>query len=281
MPGDIAVQGNYNGTGITLPAVYRPSTGQWFIYGNSKVVVLGGQSGDVPVPGDYDNTGTDEQAIYRPSTGQWLINSASGVRTITFGGPTYVPVPGAYDAGISNHAVEPAVYSPTTGKYLVYHAASGSSSTYTFPANGIPTPGDYSGNGITEPAVYVPSTGTLMIATPNGIQSISFGNSLYVPPNSPYQYRLPTSGTTTTGPGTGIGSAGITVSPGDLGSTAHTLSNGSGTSSSASTGSAPAPISVKISRSRTHATSHDYSQAEGHAHQESPSHQANSWYFSS
>ena len=192
--GDIAVQGNYNGTGITVPAVYRPTTGQWFIYGSSSVPVVGGASGDVPVPGDYDNTGSDEPAVYRPSTGQWIIDSPSGIRTITFGNSSYLPVPGAYDASATNHSVEPGLYSPTTGKYLVLHP-NGSSTTLTFPTNGIPTPGDYAGNGVTEAAVYVPSTGQLMYVSTSGLQVVSFGNSVFVPPNSPYRYRLPASST--------------------------------------------------------------------------------------
>jgi subtilisin-like proprotein convertase family protein len=247
--GDIAVQGDYNGTGITVPAVYRPSTGQWFINGSSSVPVVGGASGDVPVPGNYDNTGVDEPAVYRPSTGQWIIGSPSGIRTITFGNSTYVPVPGAYDASVSNHSVEPGLYSPSTGQYLVYHP-NGTSTTLTFPANGIPTPGDYSGNGVTEAAVYVPSTGQLMYVSPSGLQVISFGNSAFVPPNSPYRYRLPTGSTSSTGLGIHASSITVPGSGSDLGSSARSFALGSGTSSSASSQATPAATPISIAKPR-------------------------------
>ena len=228
--GDVAVPGNYNGTGITIPAVYRPSTGQWFINGSNTVAVVGGNAGDIPVPGNYDNTGSDELAVYRPSTGQWFINSPGGIRSVIFGGPSYVPVPGAYDATVSNHSVEPGIYDPSTGKYLIYHP-DGSSSTIQFPSNGIPSPGVYAGNGITEAAVYVPSLGQLMIASPGGMQVVPFGNSAFVPPNSPYQYRLPPGGSSGAG-GIGGSSAGIhfasvPASSSDLGGTARSFSSGS------------------------------------------------------
>ena len=247
--GDIAVQGNYNGTGITVPAVYRPSTGQWFVYGSSSVPVVGGASGDVPVPGDYDNTGADEPAVYRPSTGQWIIDSPSGIRAIIFGNSSYVPVPGAYDASASNHSVEPGLYSPSTGKYLVYHP-NGTSTTLSFPANGIPTPGDYSGNGVTEAAVYVPSTGQLMYVSPSGLQVISFGSSIFVPPNSPYRYRLPGSSSSTSSLGIHASSITVPSSGSDLGASARSFALGSGTSSSASSQVTPAAAPVSIAKPR-------------------------------
>ena len=63
MPGD------YDGDGITDLAVFRPTTGTWFIVPSSHPatplnVVFGGW-GDVPVPGDYDGDGKTDLGIFR------------------------------------------------------------------------------------------------------------------------------------------------------------------------------------------------------------------------
>ena len=122
MPGD------YNGDGVTDIAVYRPSSGQWFVR-NQLAVQFGdpgrhrrcrptttatarwtcavyrsstghwfvrnqfnvqfGDSGDVPVPGDYNGDRLTDVAIYRPSTGQWFVRN---LLTVSFGDSTYVPM---------------------------------------------------------------------------------------------------------------------------------------------------------------------------------------------
>ena len=72
-PGDIPVPGDYDGNGTVDIAVYRPSTGQWFIQG--QATVQWGLPGDVPVPGDYDGNGIVDIAVYRPSTGFWYVRN--------------------------------------------------------------------------------------------------------------------------------------------------------------------------------------------------------------
>jgi len=103
-PGDVPVPGNYNG-GIAADqlAVYRPSTGQFFIKSVSGdamsiLVVPGWKPGSVPVPGNYDDSASrrkTEAAVYDPGTGTFSILGPNGAYTVTFS-PGDIPAPGDY-----------------------------------------------------------------------------------------------------------------------------------------------------------------------------------------
>jgi hypothetical protein len=78
-------------------AVYRPSTGTWFIVRSSTGTAVGipwGVSDDAAVPADYDGDGKADPAVYRPSLGMWFqfrssTNSGFGVQ---WAAPGDVPV---------------------------------------------------------------------------------------------------------------------------------------------------------------------------------------------
>ena len=65
------VVNDFNGNGGSDLAVFRPSTGTWFINGVGSGPF--GLTGDIPVSGDYNGDGVTDAAVYRPSTGQWFI----------------------------------------------------------------------------------------------------------------------------------------------------------------------------------------------------------------
>jgi subtilisin-like proprotein convertase family protein len=87
LAGDTPVPGDYDAAGSAQVAVYRPTTGAWYVRssgaaggaatpaGKSEppVFVTAFQAGDVPVQGDYDGIGRLEEAIYRPSTQTFYI----------------------------------------------------------------------------------------------------------------------------------------------------------------------------------------------------------------
>ena len=87
---------DFDGDGKTDVAIYRKSTGAWFIYpslaGAAGIygVGFGGDASDKPVAGDYDGDGKADLAIYRASIGAWFIYPSStgstGIYGVGFGG---------------------------------------------------------------------------------------------------------------------------------------------------------------------------------------------------
>jgi subtilisin-like proprotein convertase family protein len=168
--GDVPVPADYTGDGVSEVAVWRPSDGRWYF--RNLGTIQWGVSGDIPVTADYNADGFSDVAVWRPSTGTWYVKDQFA---IIWGAPGDIPVPADY---FGDDRVELAIFRPSDGVWYI-RGLDGEMRTIQFGVNGdIPVPADYDGDGRADIAVWRPSDGRWYI---RNRPTIAFGTTGDIP----------------------------------------------------------------------------------------------------
>ncbi len=153
---------DFDGDGQTDVAVYRPSTGVWYVLrtvdGTMLTRSLGSQShGDRAVPGNYDGDERTDIALF--AAGNWVIQSSAdnSLRTERFGISGDKAVPADYDG---DGKTDLAVWRPGNATWYVLNSSNSSMSSIQWGLNDdVPVAGDYDGDGRADMAVFRPTNG--------------------------------------------------------------------------------------------------------------------------
>jgi hypothetical protein len=153
-------------------AVWRPSTGAWWVMGSGsqQFSLAWGQSGDVPAPGDYDGDGKTDLSVFRPSTNfWWVVRSSDGnYYTLAFGLNGDVPAPADYDG---DGKTDIAVFRPVNGTWYINQSSNGVFVQAQFGlSSDIPSPADFDGDGRADLAVWRASNKTFYSKSSSGNQ---------------------------------------------------------------------------------------------------------------
>jgi hypothetical protein len=167
---------DFNADGKNDVAIYRPTTGEWWIQynpnGNAIVAQWGIDPSDKPVTADFNGDGATDLGIYRASEGSWwVLNSPASPVFFTFvqlwgGDPSDVPVPGDYNG---DGKADLAIFRRSQGIWWITNAPAGEASSYMNvrkwgnPGD-IPVAEDYDGDGKWDLAVWRPKTGDWWIS---------------------------------------------------------------------------------------------------------------------
>ena len=185
--GTLQVQtSDFDGDSESDLAVWRPSTGVWYVRRSTDKTYaaqqFGGESfGDVAVPGNYDGDQKIDYAVFRK--GNWYIHQSSNgqVRGIQFGVSTDKAVPGDYDG---DGKTDVAVWRPDDGVWYILRSMDGKYDFRQFGTAGdIPLSGDFDGDGVTDLTVWRPSTGAWYVlkSSDGGFLAFQFGTEGDVP----------------------------------------------------------------------------------------------------
>ena len=148
-------------------AVWRPSSGVWYVLGgpgSAQTYQQWGATTDKPAPGDYDGDGKTDFAIFRPSDGSWwVINSSTGSAGVAlhgWGASTDIPVAGDFDG---DGKTDFALWRPSPAGFWIHRTSDGGGYNVTFGSTGdLPAVADFDGDGKADVALYHNATNSFI-----------------------------------------------------------------------------------------------------------------------
>jgi len=160
--GDVPLSADFTGDGRTDVAVFRPSSGVWYVHGLPAVAF--GRTGDVPVAADFTGDGRADITVFR--SGFWYVRGAAAV---PFGRADDVPV--AADFNGDGRA------DITVFRSGVWYVRGAAALPYGQPGD-VPVARDFTGDGRADIAVFRPSTGVWYV---RGLPAVAYGQAGDVP----------------------------------------------------------------------------------------------------
>ena len=167
-------------------AVWRPSTGTWWVMGGTgsqQTSQQWGVSTDLPRPGDYDGDGKTDFCVYRvdntAQTATWYImkSSDNSYTQFQYGLHTDKAAPADFDG---DGKTDIAVFRQSTGTWYVYQSSNSSSLSMSFGSSSDePIPADFDGDGKADVSVWRSSNATFYSYNSSNAQTITtpYGSS--------------------------------------------------------------------------------------------------------
>lgn len=237
MNGDVPVADNYVRNENQDFAVWRPSSGVWYVTDSlngqiSSVQFGSGALGDIPAAADYDGDSKADFAVFRPSNNTfYLLKSATNsFEFVSLGTPEDIPLAGDFDG---DRVDDLAVFRPADARWIIRQSLDSTLRAFNYgTSEDRPAVGDYDGDRKADVAVFRPSSGVWYIqqSGDNSTRAVRFGlgTDTIVPadydgdkktdvavwrPSSGVWYVLNSNTNAATGTGWGVGSD--LVQPGD------------------------------------------------------------------